>query len=373
MGDAFRALLRAVRRLGRSLAQVALIGVVTIAGIETVGLVGGNNDYLWPARQLFTTKQAIRTIGDEGLWTYAPDRTVLAAATYRLSAWQGWVEYQCTISTNHFGLAETNVDAGHRAVDYLVLGDSFLEGQGGCPWLTHAALPAGSPLVVNGGLFGANLQTMELLERWLASQVQIRNVVLVLIGNDFKRTPIHRAWRAREACLERGQCDPHLDFVWAVDPGTTRQQLLALSRAIFDAQGVDWREQARRILLHYSLTARIYSRYAGLFGGPPGPDWEESFTRNFAAFDRLHARYPGLKILLVPQRDEVGLLGQRNADSERVMAFLTRRGAPFRTCALELSDYMPIDGHPNRAGYAKLLVCLREMLVAPTASLAGGP
>src|SRR4051812_17947608 len=121
----------------RKSGQLLLVLTITITMIELAGLWIGNNGYFWENRQLFVSLDAMRPIGHAGLWTYRPNDTVVSAATYRLSSMEAWVEYRCTLRTNRFGLTDTNVDLDTAAVDFLVLGDSFLEGQGGCPWLTR--------------------------------------------------------------------------------------------------------------------------------------------------------------------------------------------------------------------------------------------
>jgi hypothetical protein len=77
---------------------------------------------------------------------------------------------------------------------------------------------------------------------------------------------------------------------------------------------------------------------------------------------RLKRRFPGMKVILVPQRDEVGFLGVENWDTKFVKAFLVQQGFDWQFCKIGMGDYMPIDGHPNGSGYEKLLACLDKAL-----------
>jgi hypothetical protein len=350
----------------RLLRQSLLMLILTLVAIEAVGLVNGNNGYFWFARQLYLTAKATRLIGSEGLWTYAPNSEIVFAATYRLSAIEGWVEYLCRFRTNNFGLIDTNYDEDrHQIVDYLVLGDSFLEGHGGCPWLTRKSLPEGFPIVVNGGLQGASIRTMELLDEWLSAQLSIRNVVVLAISNDFKRMPSPGIWATRSECLVERRCKPGVDFVWALPTDVSRESLAEMSRHFPDQSREPLWGQIEATLSYHSMSFNIIERFVTAIGGVqavPRPSEENAFTINFNALSRLRAKYPKLKLVMVPQRDEVGVYGVENQDTTRVKRFLSEEHFAYQSCLLKLSDFMPIDGHPNVAGYRKLRSCLDREL-----------
>ena len=350
----------------RLLRQFLLVLIFTFFAIEVAGLVFGNNGYFWFARQLYLSSGAIRPIGREGLWTYAPNSNIIFAATYRLSSVESWVEYFCQFRTNRFGLIDTNYDQDrHQTVDYLVLGDSFLEGHGGCPWLVRRSLPEGFPVVVNGGLQGASIHTMELLDDWLSAQLNIRNVMLLVISNDFKRMPPPAMWAARSECLVERRCKAGVDFVWALPPDASEAKLARLSRHIPDQSRGDLWGQVSATLSYHSMSFNIVERFVKALAGAqsvPNQSEENAFTINFDALQRLRAKYPKLKLMMVPQRDEVGVYGVENRDTARVKRFLSEEHFGYKTCPLKLSDFMPIDGHPNAGGYQKLRECLNREL-----------
>jgi hypothetical protein len=275
------------------------------------------------------------------------------------------VEYYCRFKTNRFGLVDTNYDSHYAAVDYLILGDSFLEGQGGCPWLTRASLPERFPIIINGGLPGASIRTMELLENWLAARVDIRNIALVLISNDFKRVPVRGIWRSRQECLVEGRCEAGLDYVWGIAPDVTEQKLTRISRQVFEQRDEGFWHQVMATLAYHSFAISIFERYATVFRKTEAAftsETQEAFSINFLALRRLRSKYPELRIVLVPQRDEVGFLDRENEDTGRVRQFLSDEHISYYLCQLGLADYMPTDGHPNRAGYQKLRACVGRAL-----------
>jgi hypothetical protein len=346
---------------------VAGVAAATILLFELLGLFVRHSHYSWESRQLFISKNAFRTIGDSGLWTYTPNSTVTTAATYHLSGVRGWLEYKCVFRTNHFGLIDTNVEDRDTTADYLVLGDSYTEGHGGCPWLTRETLAGAPYTVINGGLQGFGLPAKLLLADWLAPQIRVRNVVVVAISNDFKRPLYPGMWQGRDRCLREGKCDPYADYWWGIDGTVSDDKLYSLSLARYGSRSVPVPTQVKSTLGYYSFSYNVASRLVALFRGwttapRPGADHEANFQNSYDALADLKRRYPRLKVLLVPQRDEVGLLGRENLDTQRIRGFLTREGFEFYSCPLAIGDYMPIDGHPNRAGYQKLMTCLKSLL-----------
>jgi hypothetical protein len=71
-----------------------------------------------------------------------------------------------------------------------------------------------------------------------------------------------------------------------------------------------------------------------------------------------------LRVLLVPQRDEVGLRS-KNQDSKSVEQLLASMSVPFNWCGLAGKHYMPLDGHPNAEGYRVISHCVLEELLLP--------
>jgi lysophospholipase L1-like esterase len=341
----------------------------TILLIELIGLLIPSNHYYWHNRQLFASQGAFRPIGDQGLWTYQPNSQIQTAATYFLSKRNGWLEYRCNLQTNALGLTQTNF-TNQKQVDFLVLGDSFTEGLGGCPWLTkeNLAKEKVSATVINGGLQGGGIANFELLARWLEPQVQINNVILIVISNDFKRGLIANAWKNHDACLNEGKCsdNPEEDFVWGFDPKATDEQILemGLRRFAFASSNHKISTTLHNLADYHSFTYRLFSQYKAAFTKPKHPpetveqlSGNHLIQSNFAALNDLRARFPNLQLILIPQRDEVGLLGTPNLDTQVVKQRLIQERVPFTQCALTSADYMPIDGHPNEQGYQKILGC----------------
>ncbi len=337
--------------------DAALIALIFVFLLELVGIFIGKNEYFWTNRQIMIPRMALRAIGDEGLWTYKPEITVDSSATYYFSNHNGWLEYRCQFETNKFGLIKTNYSDGKK-VDLLVLGDSFLEGQGGCPWLTSDALEKRniSKIVVNGGLQGASLQSMKLLNDWLEKQIKIKDLMIVVISNDFKRE-LDPTWvQTNQQQMSDSYAAEVLDL--------KDDDLARIGGDLYRSSNKSLKEKIHENLLYYSATYRLSRRlFKALINDQKiDENYLKPFEKNFATLRKLRKKYPRLKIILVPQRDEVGLLGSKNADTKIVEKFLSDEGFDFSRCELDLSDYMKVDGHPNKKGYAKISQCFFDSI-----------
>jgi hypothetical protein len=355
------------QRLAGQAKDILIITVITVGLLEIFGIFVKPNEYFWDFRNLFVSKDSFRTIEENGLWTYKPDSTILSASIYHFFG-IGWIEWRCSFRTNKFGFVDTNYN-DENSVGYLVLGDSFTVGQGGCPWLTRDRLQSGSfPKIINAALEGIGLEEMEKISAWLEKQVKVKNLVLIAISNDFKRAFTPWLWRDHQSCLNDGICDPFLDTYWGVPYDISDASLYAMSRkkAAIRHTFFGFFGRLDGALTYYSFTynviRKLYSRVT-----PPKPpiDWlwtAAHFSKGFESVRRLKQRFPEMKIILVPQRDEVGLFGLENFDTKVVKTFLDANGYEWKECPLGMGDYMPIDGHPNQLGYEKIFKCFSSLL-----------
>ena len=193
-----------------------------------------NNSYYWENRFQFISNNSFRitllnTDPPTKFWTYVPNREIETSAAYVLHKNISWVEYWTSFKTNHLGLIETNFNKDDSEVDYLILGDSFLEGQGGGPWLSKKSISKDYPKIINAGLQGASMVSMHILESYISETIKINNVVLVLISNDFKRF-VDLNFLPVEECIENGFCNTINDWE-PIEDFKSEEELLALSKS----------------------------------------------------------------------------------------------------------------------------------------------
>lgn len=347
------------------LIQFALVVFI----LELIGLWQKSPDYFWSYRYLYINDHAYRQL-ESGLWTYKPNSDIRSAATYAIPQYRSWVEYDCNFKTNNFGLIDTNY-TNQKTVDWVVLGDSFTEGHGGCPWLTRQSIKESGisdKVIINGGLQGTGVTQFENLLGLIEKDVEIKNLLIIAISNDFKRGLYpENYWANREKCLNDFECNDD-DYWWSIDLNSNHEQLLSKSDLRSIARNNS--DEIWQSLNYYSFTYRAYKKIQKLIQarqtienkGVMETSSKDIFNKNFRSLNNIRSKYPSLKILLVPQRDEVGFLGHKNKDTDLVENYLYSNGIPYSVCPLEINDYMPIDGHPNKTGYQKIFRCTQEII-----------
>ncbi|MCI5221784.1 MAG: SGNH/GDSL hydrolase family protein [Candidatus Electrothrix sp. AR4] len=360
--------------IGSFLGQSIAIVIAIIILLEIIGLFVFDNRYYWNLRYLTYSDGAIanQTIrhsnGDSAvnLWTYAPDSTIRSIAVYA-DVFGATLEYDCAFHTNSLGFIKAGSPA--KPVDYLVLGDSFTEGQGGCPWLTEDAIKSDEILsdfnILNGGLQGTGIKSFESVLELHEESALINNVVVIAISNDFKRGD-PRVWPLDNSCYRSLECGK--DDYWYFDKfNTSDAELIEQANIRRD----DRKPGLKVEILRYSFTYRIIGEFSKIIQGLYSKSRIESeeksapfdsYSSNFAAFEKIIEKYPKAIVLLVPQRDEVGLFGRENMDTRIVKKYFNEKGISFENCDLSASDYMPIDGHPNVRGFSKLFSCLKNSI-----------
>lgn len=338
------------------LVQFAIVCLI----LELIGLGQISTGYFWDYRYLYYSASPIKQIDDK-TWVYQPDQKIRSIASYAFLNSFPWIEYDCIFDTNSLGFVDTNFN-GQHSIDWVVLGDSFTEGQGGCPWLTRGSLDGSlisNQTIINAGLMGTGILQFERNLEYIREHVEINNILMIVISNDFKRDFYpDNYWLNKQKCLVNAECAAD-DYWWSLDLNASSVEIL--NKTKFRA---GYREKKLSDLLkYYSYAYFTFNRLYNLVEVTLKSSSVDSgnkiiLDKNFNALERIKQKHPEMKIILVPQRDEVGLLGGKNADTTLVETFFEKNKYDYSRCPLAVSDYMPIDGHPNRKGYEKLFKCV---------------
>ena len=345
--------------------QLLQIVVLSLFLIEFIGFFVFDPRYFWEYRYLYYSNDPIinEFNSSKKFWKYKPNSEIRFAAAYQ-SLLGIKIEYDCTFKSNKFGF----IDTGEvwKKANYLVLGDSFTEGHGGCPWLTAKTLSQDEILskykVLNGGLQGTGILQFEQVLEYFETQLDIENLVIIAIANDFKR-PDAFVWHTNSECYKIGNCG--IDDWWHYVPlDTSEDALLNIADARSSGAKIDFFDR----VLRWSFAYHIFQEYKTIIRNR----YEETsvnkyddltpYQKNLEALERIKKKYPNLRLILVPQRDEVGFLGKKNRDSQLIEKYLKSKNYIFEWCDLTANDYMPLDGHPNGEGYKKLFTCLRSAI-----------
>ena len=357
-----------IKFLKKKLISSSIVLLITVLFLEVLGLFIFDNRYSWEKRYLFLSQNSLvnTTTAKKKLplWHYKPSSQIRSVATYSdfLST---KIEYDCRFKTNKLGFINTGKIKD--SADYLILGDSFTEGQGGCPWLVESTITKDKYLknfdIINAGLQSYGVAGFERILIYTKEKINIKNIVLIIISNDFKRHPPQKKeWNLSTKCYEKLKCTK--EYWHFIKYNTTEKKLIetTLERRKLRANSI------LRELLHYSFTYRIYQDIKRFLISKTKKKNQENllmekrFKVNFDAIMRMNRQYNNMKIIFIPQRDEVGILGTKNKDSIKVINFFKSENLNFSVCNLNSKDYMKKDGHPNKKGYKKIFICLKNSI-----------
>lgn len=343
------------------------VALVVAAGVELMfRTVASDPFYYWDYRFQYISPNSLQNRG-EGVWTYRPNTEIREVSVYglpQLASTQPMVtiEFDCAMRSNNLGLLQGDDIVPGTPVT-LVLGDSFTSGQGGCPWFHKLQARRPQEKLLNAGLLGTGVdQWWRLLEYLRQQGVVVERVLLIAISNDFKR----RIWNWTPAdldCIDRNVCAVEWRYAWqGVRAGETADELTARTRERYQRRFARYNAVSMWFfsLLNHSLFLKFLhisvENVANRVKSGAGvlPQAENSLGR-------FKTSGMPVKVLMVTQRNETGLLGNE-ADATAAVASVGAQGLPLEWCRLDHGDYLQIDGHPTAAGYDKLMACADRAL-----------
>jgi hypothetical protein len=350
-----------VRAVLRGIVYVLFLVISVIAGVEILlRLFFGNPTQFDAHRYLFASEGAFRVIGPK-LWTYAPSRELRLLAVYQfpgarlIPAAAPRIEFDCLYRTNNLGLVEgRNFRAGDKAV--VVFGDSYTEGQGGCPWFYRLEERFPDAPLLNGGLQGLGPLSWQLMAEHLAETgIEIERIVVVAISNDFKRDPW--AWPDGALdCMSHWHCRP--DEYWQpLRPNEDAASVLSRADARAEAR---YKGQTKWWKLHQLLQLSSYGYAIGSAMLGAGAKAEIQ-PQKIEAIKALQKYDKSVHVILVSMRDEA-VFGRKNPDSLLAEKMLAQASIPYRWCTLTRRDFLPLDAHPTAKGYVRLAECVEADL-----------
>jgi hypothetical protein len=319
------------------------------------------NDTDWTRRVVFLDGDGgiFRNIGD--IFTYRPNNHVRNLTGFLTH--DGFkVEYDYRFATNNLGLVEDG-DVFPQKPSFLLLGDSFTEGQGAPPWfrLIRPTLEELGYQAVNGGVLGTGFAQWNKLERYLArQQVEVKKLLIIFISDDFDRV----VWNFRSndfRCLTGlPDCDIAESYFYRLPPqeelaGWT-EKISAVRPRIRDRHWLVGR--AERLL---PASYQVYRFFRERLRNPAALGRSRAAEeQSREAIAELVRRYgANVAFLHLPQKVELGLGPNRLglAAREAIGNVGGRLYDGFQRCGLTSSDYYARDDHPTAAGYAKIAAC----------------
>jgi len=294
------------------------------------------------------------------IFTYVPYNVIRYLLGY-ISDDDFHVEYDYHLRTNNFGLVQ-DADVVPERESFLLLGDSFTEGQGAEPWfrLVSPEIEKLGYQPVNGGLLGTGFEQWLKLDRYLVSRnVRIRKLVVLFISDDYRR-PVWNFTPAQLRCLtDLLRC--HTDdspFFW-LPPPAELSSFIAKIRTSRAPLTKFWLKAHVQALLPASYHVYNYFKSSGRSS-------RAEHQSRFAIAELIRLYGPdNVAFIHLPQKDEI------NNREPNILGLEARRSIQeaggklfdgFKLCRLTMADYYSNDDHPNSGGYVKIAFCVTKVI-----------
>ena len=282
------------------------------------------------------------------------------------------VEYDTSYSTNNLGLVQkSNFDPAKKSLVFI--GDSFTQGEGATPWFykLEAGWRDNTYQLVNLGLIGTGLVQWRDTLKWFAQKGAIKHIFLIFISDDWLR----RRWYAHDDlsgtsfwfCTEcprnHGVCrnKNKLGIIY-LEKDWDLPAIIKRAREIPEDPGKPgfrgfWNNLYFRRLLKITLPSTRNRAKKQII-----------INQNLEAFDQIISRFgkENITVVHLPLRSEV-IQGRYNWVGKQAKALVLARGVTYydglALCGLTKSDFHEQDYHPNAAGYAKILACIKTQVL----------
>jgi hypothetical protein len=283
-------------------------------------------------------------------------------------------EYDYHFSTNNLGLVQaTDIDVSKSHT--LLLGDSFLEGQGSSPWFDRLTTLRNldNQQLINGGILGTGFQSWKLLHDDLRKFLDIREVYVLFISDDFQREP----WTMKQSTLtcisEFKNCIGDEDFFGFPGDSSVEKYLDKFEKfrkGNYDNQ-LDSTNYSKEFLFRYlpSSTALYSTLKSFVLNKPRASDntsESKAQAKNTKVIKELIDEYNNqVTFIHIPSKDEV-ILRKRSELGKKADQVIIKNGGKLldfaKVCPLQPSHFLPNDGHPNLHGYSRIKKCFNRVL-----------
>jgi hypothetical protein len=359
-------------RLLKAVVYISGLLLFTVACFEfMLRFLYADPSYYIGYRFMFLSPGAYQNRTSE-VWTYLPNANIRDVQVYgMLSLFRLGprfnVEYDCRMRSNNLGfIQDRNVEPEGDWT--LILGESFTTGEGGCPWFERLQARRPEDLLINAGLPATGFGQWERMLKYLRGQgLKIRRILVIANSSDFGRGGF--IWPTEELnCIDHDVCPPGdtWNVTLPVRTDETHGELLERTRARFSKRypKFAWKTFVINYIRQNSYVYKVGIRALKTLKAMMGRGTRTSgriLPETAAALVSLRTEKVPVRVLMVPSRDESGLISQ-SANTRAAENALKANHLAFSWCRIPKSDYLPNDGHPTRAGYDKLVVCVDAVL-----------
>tara|TARA_Y200000002_G_scaffold194917_1_gene161050 strand:+ start:134 stop:1219 length:1086 start_codon:yes stop_codon:yes gene_type:complete len=314
-----------------------------------------------PAYLLFQQGKVFKNI--ENVVKYHSNKTIKAEA-YIYTENKFKQAYSYEIKTNNFGLVQKN-NLKKNIPSILFLGDSFTEGQGVPAWIDKFEGNFSKYQIINGGILATGPQQFELMEKHVSRNYDVKKVLFLFIGHDIRRSPFLMSKKDLDCLNDYKKCIGSQTFLGY--PISNKNPDIFLKSL---------RNQRIENYKNLSFAKKLKKKTKNFFSNlyiikTPKTFLREKFyksknikiKKNFLSIKRLHEKY-GKNIFFINLKTRNEILNGREYESIYAESFIKNLTNNFYSCEFDndLSNFNPLDHHPNKKGYDNLFNCINGIM-----------
>lgn len=300
---------------------------------------------------------------EDDFFKYHSNKKILTKAFYEIN--QNYIEeYSYYIETNNFGLVQVN-DIQETIPSILFLGDSFAEGQGGKAWINKFGGKYKDLQTINGGIFGTGPQQFHLMEKHISKKYNIIKVVVLYIGDDFRRNVWNMPSKTFVCLNNQTKCIGDEAFYgYEFGDGKEKIFLKKISKYRKKSQKMSKSfKKFKRNTMNFILDLNIVYYPKNTLKKFFYTSNDAAIKKNTDSLNSLNKKYEDNIIFIqLFTKDEI-LYGKsyETFHAERYLKTITEN---HFVCDFEknINFFYKYDRHPNNLGYDYLFNCVREIL-----------
>ena len=273
-------------------------------------------------------------------------------------------EYSYSFDTNNFGLVQKkNLDKLKKSI--LLLGASFVEGQGAEPWINNINLNDKVYQVINGGIFGTGPQQWENLEKHISNFYKVDKLIVFYDGGEFRRDHFIIPQKTARCLKNYLNCDGDENFYgYPFTQNKPDEFLLFLKNfRIKSFQNIDKFKYYRRLIKKYISDLYIIQIPKNFLKIAIYNTKNEKIIKNINSVGNLINKYnDDVYFIQFNTKQQIGL--GKSYETSFVEKFILKKNTNHFYCDFEnnIDNFYINDGHPNKYGYESLKNCVQNII-----------
>ncbi len=299
----------------------------------------------------------------ENFFKYKPNKQILAETFFKIDN-EFKKEYSYILETNNFGLVqEKNISKNRKSI--LLLGASFIEGQGASSWVNNLTLDDNELQIINGGILGTGPQQMENLEKHISNNFNVEKLIFFYVGEILRRDPFTIENNTINCLKNYQDCKGNENFYgFPLSKKDPKDFLLYLDNYRTDSfKKIDKFKHYRRLIKKKISELYIVNIPLNLIRNSFYKSKNVKIKKNFTSMKNLIQKYQdNIYFVQMLTRYQIGM--GKSYETILTENFLLEKNVNHYMCNFEydLSNFYPNDGHPNQKGYESLKNCVQKIL-----------